>query len=188
MQGIGHEETIVTQRAEQIGVQSLMRGVQLKLRRSRKVSQRKWQLKYVDWEHWGLGGWQLAQDLASHMAVNPQVQAFVSAQCSQSFVGWVPLHLYTPLLKLAHTFLIQPPRARRKRIRPTEPEPGQPCHILLQNLLSGYFNLLMTHQVLGVTETVSRIQGQWTDFPSQGIGGQLSSYSWLLFIPSLFRR
>ena len=56
MQGTGHEETIVTQRAEQIGVQSLMRGVQLRLRRSRKVSQRKWQLKYMDWEHWGSGG------------------------------------------------------------------------------------------------------------------------------------
>lgn len=66
MQGTGHEETIVTQRAEQIGVQSLMRGVQLRLRRSRKVSQRKWQLKYVDWEHWGSGAWQLARSRISH--------------------------------------------------------------------------------------------------------------------------
>lgn len=137
MQGTGHEETIVSQIAEQIGMQSLMRGVQSSLRWSSwpKISRLTWS--------------------------EPSTQAFVSAQRTQSFVGWVPLHLYTPLLLLAHTFLIQPPRGRRKRIRPTEPEPGQPCHILLQNLLlSGYFNLLMTHQVLGVTETVSRIQGQ----------------------------
>lgn len=52
---------------------------------------------------------------------------------------------------------------------------------LLQNLLFPRDQNLIIQQALGAKESVSRIRGQWTDFPSQGAVGQLSSCSWLLF-------
>lgn len=131
----------------------------------------------------GRGSWPQVSHLTRGRA-SPHMGA-----CARARVGSPP-----SLYPQGSTLLSGPtPQSKGKVSDPLAQSPASLatfCHIPPQNLLfPSDFKHLMTHQVLGVTETVSRMQGQRTDFPPRGIVGQRSSYSWffLFFFFSHFK-